>query len=93
MIEAWKEIKGYEGQYEVSSFGTVKSLPRTKTCKDPYNGLRLLKIKGCILKLRVFHGYHRTSMRNITCLATAIKFGVTKGLVSKIRRRQIWKVW
>lgn len=29
MQEEWKPIKGYEGYYEISSFGTVKSLSRT----------------------------------------------------------------
>lgn len=28
-MEDWKPIKGYEGKYEVSSFGRVKSLSRT----------------------------------------------------------------
>lgn len=29
MKEIWKDIKGYEGQYQVSNLGRVKSLPRT----------------------------------------------------------------
>ena len=28
--EIWKPIKGYEGKYEVSNFGKVKSLKRYK---------------------------------------------------------------
>ena len=27
-MEIWKNIKGYEGLYQVSNFGRVKSLPR-----------------------------------------------------------------
>ena len=27
-MEIWKSIKGYEGLYEVSNFGNVKSLER-----------------------------------------------------------------
>lgn len=27
--EKWKEIKGYEGLYQVSNFGNIKSMPRT----------------------------------------------------------------
>jgi hypothetical protein len=27
-LEIWKQIKGYEGLYEVSNFGRIKSLPR-----------------------------------------------------------------
>lgn len=30
MIEEWKDIKGFEGLYMVSSFGRVKSLPRQR---------------------------------------------------------------
>lgn len=28
MKEIWKDIKGYEGLYQISSFGNVKSLDR-----------------------------------------------------------------
>ncbi|MFA7628759.1 MAG: NUMOD4 domain-containing protein, partial [Candidatus Dojkabacteria bacterium] len=28
-VEAWKDIAGYEGHYQISSFGRVKSLERT----------------------------------------------------------------
>lgn len=32
MIEEWKDIRGYEGRYQVSNLGRVRSLPRkTKT--------------------------------------------------------------
>jgi hypothetical protein len=27
-MEVWKDIKGYEGLYQISNFGRVKSLPR-----------------------------------------------------------------
>jgi hypothetical protein len=37
--EVWRDIKGYEGQYQVSNLGKVKSF-----IKDPING-RLLKSK------------------------------------------------
>lgn len=30
---------------------------------------------------------------DVTCLAMGKKFGVTKGIVSKIRRRELWKSW
>jgi hypothetical protein len=33
LIEIWKPILGYEGLYEISSFGRVKSLPRNSTIK------------------------------------------------------------
>lgn len=37
--EIWKDIKGYEGLYQVSNYGRVKSLPRNNTIKQP----RILK--------------------------------------------------
>ena len=30
MMEKWKDIKGYEGLYQISNLGRVKSLPRIK---------------------------------------------------------------
>lgn len=42
MQEVWKSIEGYEGEYEVSNHGRVKSLPRPK-----WNGTN----KGRILKI------------------------------------------
>ena len=36
-MEVWKDIPGYEGKYQVSNMGAVKSLPRDdKFCKRPY---------------------------------------------------------
>lgn len=32
-MELWKEIKGYEGYYEISSFGKVRSIRRNKILK------------------------------------------------------------
>lgn len=33
MVEEWRDIKGYEGQYQVSNLGRVKSLDRTISYK------------------------------------------------------------
>lgn len=45
MTEVWKPVKGYEGLYEVSNLGRVKSLPRTTT-------------KGGLMSLKPnMHGY------------------------------------
>lgn len=46
MTERWLPIPGYEGRYEVSDLGRVKSLPRIEIAK---NGHRRV-VKGCILK-------------------------------------------
>lgn len=48
-IEIWKDIAGYEGLYQVSNFGNVKSLPR----KIYNNGCSSdQKIKGRFLKIQ-----------------------------------------
>lgn len=46
--EIWKPIKGYEGLYEVSNLGRVKSLDKIVNCKLKNKRNRL--IKGRILK-------------------------------------------
>lgn len=51
--EIWKPIKGYEGQYEVSSFGRVKSLSR----KVPGRNGGLKPIRERILKSCIIRGY------------------------------------
>lgn len=38
--EVWKQIQGYEGYYEISTFGNVKSLVRTKQIKED----RIMKV-------------------------------------------------
>ena len=45
--ETWKNIKDYEGYYQISSYGRVKSLKRQVKTK---NGFRIIKEK--ILKLK-----------------------------------------
>lgn len=45
MEEIWKDIKGYEGLYQVSNLGRVKSLPRTRS-----TGNGTCAVKGGILK-------------------------------------------
>lgn len=34
--EIWKDIEGWEGLYQVSNMGRVKSLPRYRNCIHPY---------------------------------------------------------
>lgn len=56
--EIWKDIPGYEGLYQVSNLGRVKSLERTK------NGINgCIKIQNeIILKTRNSRGYRRISL-------------------------------
>lgn len=51
--EIWKDIKGYEGLYQVSNFGRIKSLERFTDHKS--TGIVLQKEK--IIKQRINYGY------------------------------------
>lgn len=58
--EVWKDIEGYEGLYQVSSFGNVRSLDRVVPMK---NG-RCKAIKGRPMKTRDNgHGYIAVTLR------------------------------
>ena len=56
MKEIWKDIKGYEGLYQVSNLGRVKSLERY----DSYNR----KVDEKILKTKENLGYKFTQKWN-----------------------------
>ena len=44
--EIWKSVKGYEGYYDVSNLGRVRSLPR----KVPNEAYGLMRVEGRMLK-------------------------------------------
>lgn len=55
--EVWKDIKGYEGLYQVSNLGKVRSLDRYKYTNGRYGKMKA-KIKGRLLKPCINHdGY------------------------------------
>lgn len=66
MIEQWKSIKGYEGCYEVSNLGRVKSIKRYVR---KHNGIRTVKervLKQCYdedgyKRVSLSSGNHRTT--------------------------------
>lgn len=61
-MEVWKPIKGYEGSYEVSNLGNVRSLDRY-AYSERWKGNRL--IKGHILKpSKTTNGYLRLELTN-----------------------------
>ncbi len=59
--EIWKDIPNYEGRYQVSSLGRVKSLP-----KEWFSGINTIrKHNGKILKLRDnSRGYYKVALSN-----------------------------
>ena len=59
MGEVWKDIKGYEGIYQVSDLGRVKSLEREIMRSDGKPTYQ----KECILKPKIDRGYYRVGLR------------------------------
>lgn len=60
-MEEWKDIKGYEGLYQVSNTGLVKSLPTTKQYVDG----RVRHNKGRTLPLTYKDGYTMVRLHKI----------------------------
>jgi hypothetical protein len=68
MGEIWKDVKGYEGKYQVSSFGNIRSIAHSRIIKvkarnqfsdKVYETQRILKVKGKLKKLSLgSHGYY-----------------------------------
>lgn len=57
MEEIWKDIKGYEGLYQVSSFGRVKSLPR-------YDSRGNARVERILKPIPTKDGYVRVHLSN-----------------------------
>lgn len=64
-IETWRNIKGYEGMYQVSSIGRVKSLPRMSTDNRKVNGGIIKPIRTSLgyLGVRLYSGSKRKSIQ------------------------------
>lgn len=62
MEEIWKDVKGYEGLYQVSNFGRVKRLPYSITSRTP-KGYVIKRFKGGFLKASIMaNGYRRVTL-------------------------------
>lgn len=57
MGEIWKPVAGFDGKYEVSNCGRVRSIDHEV---KSLGGWRT--VKGCVLKQRVEHGYCRVQL-------------------------------
>lgn len=55
-MEVWKDVPGYEGLYQVSTGGRVRSLERTEEILMTYGVFRRTR-KQRLLKLQVVNGY------------------------------------
>lgn len=49
-MEIWKDIKGYEGKYQVSNKGRVKSIERKRLCRVRGGTVVVMKVPEKILK-------------------------------------------
>jgi hypothetical protein len=86
MEEIWKEIPGYEGYYEVSNHGQVRSLDRMIKNKKGF----YLK-KGQIIKPHIWgHGYNRISLhKNRKYTRHSVHILVANVYITKIKDKPI----
>ena len=61
IIEIWKDIKGYEGLYQVSNYGRIKTLINFNS-KHSYSKKELKERKEKILKEHECNGYLRVTL-------------------------------
>lgn len=62
MTEIWKDIAGYDGWFQVSNLGRVRSVDRTIMQSGP-NGIYPRTVKGKIMSPSVRSGYNTISFR------------------------------
>lgn len=59
MSEEWRDIIGYEGLYQVSSYGNTRSLERLETTKD---GRKRIRPAQTISQYLHYKGYKRVTL-------------------------------
>lgn len=58
MPEEWKDIVGFEGEYQVSNLGRIRSLAREKLQRDAHGGYTTFRYNGRIIKpVKTSQGY------------------------------------
>ena len=62
--EVWKDVVGYEGLYQVSNLGRVKSLDKVISTRNGYSSFEK-SIKGRVLKQVLVMGYLKVHLVNI----------------------------
>ena len=64
-MEKWRDIKGYEGKYQISNYGKVKSLEKIVRCSSgKYRKLKEKELKP-IVKLYGLYKDHERLMVNL----------------------------
>ena len=85
--EIWKPIVGFEGFYEVSTFGQVRSVDRTVYFK---NGKGSRRYKGQILKQKYHNGYALVNLnKNKEMTTVAVHVLVAKAFLPNERNCKI----
>lgn len=76
MTEVWKDVQGFEGEYQVSTFGRVKSLARRcGTCQKQERILRLHPTKDGYMRCRLQVGKKDVTARVHRLVAMAFLEG------------------
>ena len=57
-VEVWKDVIGYEGYYQVSSLGRIKSVERLVLYKEDYSGPAYKRVRERMLKLTEHQSGH-----------------------------------
>jgi hypothetical protein len=74
MEEIWKDIEGYEGLYEVSNLGRVRSLGRTIMRRTRWGSVKPYTIKPRELKHKICQGgYHQVGLFDIDGVSKPFK--------------------
>ena len=64
MEEIWKDIEGYEGRYQVSNLGRVRSVPREWDQFNRHGTLSHYRTEGSIIKPLFLKGYITVGLRS-----------------------------
>ena len=63
MNEIWKDIPGFEGRYQASTLGRIRSVDAVRECRSKNNKAYMRTAKGRILKAYCDHrGYRRIGL-------------------------------
>lgn len=59
MEEVWKDIKGYEGIYQISNYGRVYSLVSNRILKPSLSPKGYVRVRLCVDNIKTNHSIHR----------------------------------
>lgn len=80
MEEEWKDIKGYEGQYQVSNLGRVKSLDRMLTYKTRYGVYQHIQYGKILTPCYDLRGYSYVRLHDLNGKSKGLKIHRLVGL-------------